>query len=113
MPTSGAGPPWQEMSAHQPKCRHFAPSRRPARYLGQHPQDVLLDPPDLSLDLLQRARRRVAVEVAVEVDLVTDEADLAVFGVALGCVEPGVGDVRPDLAIEECLDALGQRHALR
>ena len=42
-----------------------------------------LDAADVGLDLLQRARRLVAVEVAVEVDLVADEADLAVLRVAL------------------------------
>jgi hypothetical protein len=40
--------------------------------------------PDVSFDLLQRTRRGVVVEVAVEVDLVADEADLA-----------GTGSLRP------------------
>src|SRR5579864_7586646 len=84
-----------------------------SRHLGQHPPDVLLDPPDLALDLLQRARRRVAVEVAIEVDLVADKADLPVFGVALGCVDPGVGNVGPDFTFEEGFDALREWHALR
>src|ERR1051325_817629 len=75
--------------------------------LRQHPQNVFLDRADFGLNLLQWTRRRVAIEVAVEVDFVTDQADLLVLGVALGGVYPRVGDVRPHLAIEESLDGFG------
>src|ERR1700674_5360476 len=60
-----------------------------ACHLGQHLQDVLLDRADMRLDLLQRAGRRVAVEVAVEMDLVADDATFPVLGIALLCVDPG------------------------
>ena len=87
--------------------------RQPSpRHLGEHPQDVLLDAPDVGLNLLQRARRSVAIEIAVEIDLVADDPDLAIFFIALRSINPRVRDVRPDLAIEEGLDALGERHAL-
>src|SRR6266540_6072430 len=83
-----------------------------ARHLGQHPEDVPLDPTDVSLDLLQRAGWRVAVEVAVEVDLVAHDPDLAVFRVPPARVDPGVLHVRFHLALEEGLDALRERDVL-
>ena len=43
-----------------------------SRHLSQQLQDVLLDCLDVRFDLLQRARRRVLVEVAVERNLVAD-----------------------------------------
>src|SRR5690606_3224675 len=46
-----------------------------------------------------------AVEVAVEVDLVADDADPAVLRVALAGVDPGVRYVGPHLALEEGADA--------
>src|SRR6266508_5955376 len=88
-------------------------SRSRARHLGQHPEDVPLDPTDVSLDLLQRAGWRVAVEVAVEVDLVAHDPDLAGLGVPPARVDPGVRDVRLHLALEESLDALRERDVLR
>src|SRR5690606_8135850 len=57
------------------------------------------------LDLLERSRRLVAIEVAVEVDLVADDAHMAVTLVPLAGVDPRVGDVGPDLAVEELADA--------
>ena len=74
-------------------------------------KEVGFDGADVGLDLLQGARWGIAVEVAVEVDLVADEADLTVLRIPLRRVDPGVRDVRPDLAMEEFLDALGERHA--
>src|SRR5690606_27100103 len=68
------------------------PGARP-RHLCQHSHDVALNGPDLSFDLLEGARRLVAVEVAIEVDLVADDADAAVLRVALPGVDPGVGHV--------------------
>src|SRR4029453_2403552 len=75
--------------------------RRPSRHFGGHPDDVRLDGADVGLDLLQRAGWGVAVEVAVEVDLVSDDADLAIPLVAPGRVDPGVGDVRLYLPLPE------------
>ena len=43
----------------------------------------------------------------------TLEADLPIFGVPPGGVGPGIRDVGLHLAIEERLDALGERDALR
>lgn len=75
-------------------------------------RDVLLDGLDVNLDLLQRPRRRVLVEVAVEVDLVADAPDLVVLVVAFIGVDLGAGDVGRHLTLEESLDALRERHAL-
>ena len=89
-------PPVYRMSGLIHNPRHYGPPgelslRRPGPgcwlpscHLGQHPHDVRLDGADVGLDLLQRAGRGVAVEVAVEVDLVADDADLAVLLVAPG-----------------------------
>ena len=57
-------------------------------------------------------RRLVAVEVAVEVDLVADDADLAVLLVADGSVDPSIRDVRLHLPLEERLHVLAERHVL-
>ena len=52
----------------------------------------LLDRFDVCLDLFERARRLIFVEVAVEVDLVTDLPDLAIFVVAHRFIDPRVGN---------------------
>src|SRR5216683_3841945 len=73
---------------------------------------VLLDAADVGLDLLERPRRGVAIEVAVEVDFVAHETDLPISRIALAGVDPGVRDVGLHLAIEEGLDTLREWHAL-
>jgi len=83
-----------------------------AGHLGQHPHDVLLDLQDVGLDLFQWTRRGVALEVTIEVDLVADEAHLAILLVAPGLVDPGVRHMGLHLAIEERFDALVERNAL-
>jgi len=50
----------------------------------------------LSVDLLQRARWFILVEMSVERYLVADDADLLVSLIGLAVVDPGVGDVRGD-----------------
>ena len=66
------------MSALRSKCRHLL-SARP-RHFRQHAHDLLLGETDVGLDLLQWSGRLVAVEIAIEVDLIADDADLAVLG---------------------------------
>jgi hypothetical protein len=51
------------------------------------------------------------IEVATEVDLVANDADLAVL-IAPGRVDPGIGDVGLHLALEERLHRLGEGDAL-
>jgi hypothetical protein len=49
------------------------PGARPGD-LRQHPHDVALDGADIGFDILEGTGRDVAVEIAVEVDLVADDA---------------------------------------
>ena len=70
------------MSALISKCRHLLSIRLPDRHVLQH----LLDGLDVGIDLLQPPGRDVAVEVAVEVDLVAHMADQAVLVVTTGGV---------------------------
>ena len=91
------------MSALSDQCRRFVAFLSGPHVL-QHLQDVVLNGLDIRLDLRDGPGRFVAVEIAVEVDLVPDQADVSVLVVALGCVDPGVGDVGFHLAVEECLD---------
>src|SRR5688572_24090616 len=91
-PTSNAFFYGQNISASNAQVPMFYLLRRiSSRHLGQHLQNVLLDVSNIGLDLLERARRGVAVEVAVEVDLVADETDFTILLVVLGCIDPGVG----------------------
>ena len=69
--------------------------------LPQHSLNFRLQRPDLGLDLRQRPRRLVPVEVPGEGDLVAD--------LRLLLVDPGVGDVRQDLALEVGVDVVLQR----
>src|SRR5512146_934879 len=69
-----------QLSALTGNCRRSHTSSRPgvsSRYLGQRPHDVFLDRPNVGLVLLKRAGRGVSVEVAVEVDLVANDADFS------------------------------------
>src|SRR5262249_49318244 len=75
-------------------CRDFA----------KECDDLAFKRTNITLDLLERSRRFVAIEVPVERDLVADLDLLA--------VDPGVGDMWQDLAAEVILDALLQRHDL-
>src|SRR3990172_9681031 len=102
------------MSAVTGKCRRLLHQvlRAAPCHLRKHTYNVLLNLANASLDLLQWAGRSVAVEVAIEVDLIADDADLAILLVALPGVDPSIGNVRPHLPLEECLDALRQWHAL-
>ena len=82
------------MSGITHKSRRFGSSDRgllAARCLGQHPDDIRLDGADICLDVREGARRCVAVEVPVEVDLVADDSDFLVLLVTLGGVDPGIG----------------------
>src|SRR5262245_52479839 len=81
-----------------------AHSRYSLRHLLQQPHDLLLRLLQLRVDLFQRPRRRVLVEVAVEVDLV------AYF--VLATVHPGVGYMGPYLALEVGDDVVLERHVL-
>src|SRR3972149_8923598 len=90
-------------SAAGRKCRHLL-GRRPSGYLRQHAQDVFLDPPDFGLNFFERAGRRVAVEVAVEVDLVADKADAAVLWIDPAGIGPGVRHGGFDLTVEKVAD---------
>ena len=79
---------------------------------------------DIGFDLPERARWLIPIEVAVEVDLVADQANLSVPVIALRYVDPSIGNVRLDLALKEGVDAgrysvvilgilsFGKRHAL-
>lgn len=49
------------------------------RNLVQHLRNLFLDRADVGLDLFQGPRRRVAVEVPIEVDLIANEADSVVL----------------------------------
>ena len=80
-------------------------------HFPEHGHDILLDRLDVGLGFRQRPRRPVLVEVAVEVDLVADDADLPVLRVTAVGVDPSVGNVGFHLALEEGLDALRQGHA--
>src|SRR6266436_4587554 len=53
-------------------------------------ENVLLNSLDVGLDRFERPRRLIFVEVTVEIDLVTDLADLVVPVVAHRFVNPGV-----------------------
>jgi hypothetical protein len=59
---------------------------------------------DVGRDLLKQPWRLVTIEVADQRDLITD------LGFAL--VDPRVGNVRQDFALEVFLDAFFQRHRL-
>jgi len=50
------------------------------RHFTQHPDDFLFNLPDVAIDLLQRTRRVIAVEI----DLVANDAHLPIPGVASG-----------------------------
>jgi hypothetical protein len=78
------------------------------RHLAQQSHDLPLHLLQLGVDLSQRTRRHVLVEVAVEVDLVADDADLAVLAVTLALVDPGIGYVGCDLTGEVVGDGLPQ-----
>lgn len=60
---------------------HFSPVL-PCDFAEQF-QDVLLDGFDIALDFCERARRLIFVEVAVEIDLVTDLAGCLIAGLIL------------------------------
>src|SRR5438093_6115248 len=77
-----------------------------SRDVAEHLQDLLLQHPDVGLDLIERPRRRVLVEVTREADLVADLADQFIPVVAHGHVDPGVRHVGRDLAFEEGPDAV-------
>src|SRR5713226_8624225 len=81
-------------------------------HLVQHGQDILLQELDIGFDFFQRARRLVLVEVAVEVDFVADSADFAISVVADGGVDPGIGDVGLNFALEKRPDIFIERHIL-
>src|SRR5437764_7049765 len=100
------------MSALTVKCRRLLGYALAPRHFRQHANDVALDAADVGFDLFQRPRRLIAVEIAVEVDLVADETDLAIFRVTLAGVDPRVRDVGLHLALEERLDPFGEGHAL-
>jgi hypothetical protein len=51
-------------------------------HLRQHSDDVGFNAADVGLDLFQPARRSIAIRIAVEIDFVTDDPNLAVFCVA-------------------------------
>ena len=94
------------------------------RHAFQHLQNVRLDSLDIGFDLSERARRLIPIEIAVEVDLVADQADLPVPVIALRRVDPSIGNMRLDLALKKGADAgrypvvvhgilsFGKRHAL-
>lgn len=86
--------------------------RRRGRHFTQQSNDILFNPPDVAIDLFQRARRVIPVDLAVEIDLVANDAHLPIPGVALGLVDPGIGEVGRDLSCEEGVHILRQRHAL-
>ena len=62
------------------------------------------EPLDVGIDLLERARWGVLVEVPGERDLVAD--------LGLGVVDPGVRDVREDLAGDVPVDVLTEANVL-
>jgi hypothetical protein len=51
--------------------------------LRKHPHDVAFGIANLGLDFFKRTRRLVAVEIAVEIDLVADQPDLLVLRIPL------------------------------
>lgn len=82
------------------------------RHLLQQPSNLGLQRLQLGINLLQRARRDVAVEIAVEVDLIADTANLAIAGVAVALIHPGIGHEGRDLARDVVLPILLERHQL-
>ena len=63
-------------------------------HLAQKVHDLFAHRVQIGVDFFERARRLVLIEVAVERDFVTDDADLAVLGVALVGGDPGIGHMR-------------------
>ena len=61
------------------------------RHLRQHAHNVFLDLAHVSLDVFERSRRLVLVEVPVEVDLVAYDTDLAILLIPLVRIDPSVG----------------------
>ncbi len=61
------------LSLFLPRCNSLF------RNLIQHLQNLFLDRADVGLDLFQGPRRRVAVEVPIEVDLITNEANSVIL----------------------------------
>src|SRR5437867_3571975 len=80
--------------------------------LGQHSHNAFLNRANVRLDLFERARWCVLVEVAIEIDLVADNADLTILLVSFRGVDPGVGDVGFHLSLEKRLDTFGKRNTL-
>ncbi len=74
------------------------------RYLTQHADDLTLQIPNLSFNVLQRAWRLVAVEISVQWDFIAD--------FCLGEVNPGVGSVGQYFALEIVFDFFLERNAL-
>ncbi len=70
-------------------------------------QDILLDHQYLGVDLFERPRRGVAIEVAVEVDLVANKSDAGVLWVAFTGIDPGIRHMGFHLAFEERAHARG------
>src|SRR5205814_2002382 len=88
---------------HRWACRAGMPGASRCDLLEHH-EDFAFEFLDVGLDDLQRARRLVTVEVAVEWDFVSN--------LSLGGVNPRVGHVGEHLALEVFFDALLERHSL-
>ena len=81
-------------------------------HFSQHSDNVLFHCTDVGFNDLQGTWRLIAIEIAVEVDLVTHDDDLAIFFVSLGRIDPGVQDVMLHLPLKERLDVLAQWQTL-
>src|SRR5579884_757279 len=74
------------------------------RHLPQQPQNLLFRPLQIRVNLFERARRRVFIEVPVEVDLVAN--------LILRAVHPSIWNVRFQFALEIGINVLFERDIL-
>ena len=75
-------------------------------------EDVLLDSFNVGLDRFERPRRLIFVKVAVEIDLVTDFADLAVLVITHRFVDPRFENIWAHFTIEIIMDRFAERDVL-
>ena len=81
-------------------------------HLRQQLHDLPAHLVQVRINLLQRPRRHVLVEVPVEGDLIADDAHQPVLRIGLGLVDPGIGYVGQHFTLEVIVDVFAQRHVL-
>ena len=72
-------------------------------HLAQQRHDLRADCIQIGIDFNQIAWRLVLVEVSVEGNFVTDDTNLAILGVALASIYPGIRYMRLHFLDEICL----------